>query len=296
MIPLPIPGPMMPFQAAARHRLGNSASVSCVAVAALGLMLLAGCQSRQQPEALSLESRLRLAGTLDASQGSSGGAALAVLKDAVVQRPRDAALQERLAAAAEQAGDYGDAIQALRAVAALQGPGLGPSLALGRLELRNDNPAAAIVAYQQASTLAPGSVAALGGLGLAHDMTGDHALAQTAYRSALTIAPRNWAIRSNLAMSLMLSRQAAAAADSLAEAEFLPGVPRQARHNLALALAALGQRDRMIRVLRLDMGQAEAVAVGQELVAVAAQIDPGAISPQVVAMRQASPTPRQNAQ
>ncbi|MFC7688879.1 hypothetical protein ACFQY5_03800 [Paeniroseomonas aquatica] len=52
-------------------------------------------------------------------------------------------------------------------------------------------------------------------------------------------------------------------------------MPRQARHNLALALAALGQQDRMLRVLRLDMGQAEAVAMGQELVAVAAQISPG---------------------
>lgn len=294
MIPLPIPGPMTPFQSTARPRPGRSGGVSGAAVATLGLMLLAGCQSRQQPEALSLESRLRLAGTLDASQGSNGGAALAVLKEAVAQRPRDAALQEQLAIAAEQAGDYGDAIQALRAAAALQGPGLGRSLALGRLELRNDNPTAAVVAYQEAIRLAPGGVAALGGLGLAHDMTGDHALAQTAYRSALTIAPRNWTIRGNLAMSLMLSRQAAAAADSLAEAEFLPGVPRQARHNLALALVALGKRDRMIRVLRLDMGQAEAVAVGQELAAVAERIDPGAASPQVVAMRQASPAPRQH--
>lgn len=281
--------PKLRRSAACRLSAPARIAAARLAVAALGLVVLAGCQGRPQPAALSLDSRLRLARTLEAGQG---GDAVAVLKDAVAQRPGDASLQGQLAVAAERAGEYGEAVQASRAAAALQGTSLEPWLELGRLELRNDNAAAAVAAYRQASLMAPGSVAALGGLGLAQDMAGDHGLAQAAYRSALAIAPRHWTVRSNLAMSLMLSQQAAAAADSLTEAEFAPGVPRQARHNLALALAALGQQDRMLRVLRLDMGQAEAVAMGQELVAVAAQISPRDRVSQPQIQRQALATPR----
>jgi Flp pilus assembly protein TadD len=251
------------------------------------LLVLAGCQSRQQPQpgVLSLESRLRLAGTLDAGQGGNGAATVAVLQEAVAQRPQDATLQDRLSLAAEHAGAYGEAAQATRAAMAVQGPSLPRLLALGRLELQKGDPAAAVEAFRQAGTLAPGNAAAFGGLGLSHDMAGDHAAAQDAYRSALAIAPQNWTVRSNLALSQVLSRQTKAAATTLAEAEYAPGAPRQARHNLALALAASGETARATRVLRLDMGPVEATAMVQELTAVAELLDPSVVASQPPALR-----------
>ena len=254
-----------------------------VAAAAL-LLVLAGCQARPQPAALSLESRLRLAGTLDAERGGQAAATVAVLQEAAAQQPRDGALQERLSVVAERAGAYDEALQAARSVIALQGPSLPRLLVLGRLELQHGQAAAAAEAYQQASVLAPGDAMALGGLGLARDMAGDHAAAQAAYRSALVRAPQDWSIRSNLALSLVLSQQPHDAVASLAEAEYAPGVPRRARHNLALALAASGRRDRVLRVLRLDMGPAEAAAMAQELAAVGDQINASAV-PQALALR-----------
>lgn len=258
-------------------------------MAALLLLVLAGCQSRPQPQpgVLSLESRLRLAGTLNSGQGGNGAATVAVLKEAVAQQPQDGALQDRLSLAAEHAGSYGEAAQATRAAMAVQGPSLPRLLALGRLELQKGDPAAAVEAFRQAGAMAPGNAAAFGGLGLSHDMAGDHPAAQDAYRSALAIAPQNWTVRSNLALSQVLSGQAKAAVATLAEAEYAPGVPRQARHNLALALAASGETARATRVLRLDMGPVEATTMVQELTAVAELLDPSTVAPQPPALRRA---------
>jgi Flp pilus assembly protein TadD len=240
--------------------------------ALLLLPLLAGCQSAPRPDALSLESRLRLAETLEGPQGAA--AAVEVLREAARQRPQDGGLRERLALAAERAGRDGEAAQAMRDAIALQGPSLPRLLALGRLELRAGNTAAAAEAFAQANALSPASAAALGGLGLARDLDGDPAQAQEAYRAALVLAPRDWGIRANYALSLMLARQPQQAAEVLAEAEYAPEAPRRARHNLALALAGTGRPERAVRLLRLDMGPAEAEAMTQELTAVARRLDP----------------------
>jgi Flp pilus assembly protein TadD len=229
------------------------------------------CQARK-PDALSLESRLRLAESLDGPRG--GAASVEVLREAVRQQPQDGALRERLALAAERAGRDGEAAQALRDAIALLGPSPSRWLALGRLELRAGNTAAAAEAFAQANELSPGDATALAGLGLAQDLSGEPAQAQQAYRAALALAPRDWGTRANYALSLILSGQPRSAAEALAEAEYAPDAPRRARHNLALALAATAQPDRVVRLLRLDMGPTEAAAMGQALAAVAAQLDP----------------------
>nr|WP_241671483.1 hypothetical protein [Dankookia rubra] len=236
------------------------------------LPLLAACQPARKPDALSLESRLRLAATLDGPRG--GAASVEVLREAVQRAPQDGALREKLALAAERAGRDGEAAQALGEAIALLGPTPSRLLALGRLELRAGNAAAAAAAFADANARAPGNPAVLGSLGLAQDLSGDPARAQDAYRAALLLAPRDWGIRANYAMSLLLTGQAGTAAEMLAEAEYAPDAPRRARHNLALALAATARPDRAVRLLRLDMGPAEAAAMGQELTAIAGRLDP----------------------
>ena len=115
------------------------------------LPLLAACQPARKPDSLSLESRLRLAATLDGPRG--GAASVEVLREAVQQAPQDGALREKLALAAERAGRDGEAAQALREAIALLGPTPPRLMALGRLELRAGNTAAAAEAFAQANAL-----------------------------------------------------------------------------------------------------------------------------------------------
>jgi hypothetical protein len=77
---------------------------ACAALLLL-LPLLAACQPARKPDSLSLESRLRLAATLDGPRG--GAASVEVLREAVRQAPQDGALREKLALAAERAGRDG---------------------------------------------------------------------------------------------------------------------------------------------------------------------------------------------
>ena len=238
---------------------------------ALLLPLMAACSAPPVQETQSLDSRLRLTEKLD------DPAAMQTLREAAARNPRDAALQERMAVAAERGGQEAEAAQSLRNVIALQGPDPQRLMTIGRLELRAGNPAAAIDAYGQARAQSPSSVTALAGLGLAYDLAGDQVRAQESYRAALALSPRDWSIRANLAMSLMLSGGTREAVDVLADAEFAPDAPRRARHNLALALSASGRPGRTVRLLRLDMGPTEATAMAQEMAEVALKIDPTAV-------------------
>ncbi len=76
-------------------------------------------------------------------------------------------------------------------------------------------------------------------------------------------------MRSNLAMSLVMSGRADAAALVLAGAEKRDAAPRRARHNLALALVAAGRREQAISVLRVDMPAPEAASLADEFAAFA---------------------------
>lgn len=224
------------------------------------LLFLAACQG-PGPAPLSLESRLRLA-----EAGASGDAGrLAVLREAARERPSDVALQVQHAQAAEQSGQFAEAAEALRNAMAREGASEARLTAIGRLLLRAGDGEGAAAAFEQAVSLAPRSASAAAGLGLARDMAGDRAAAQAAYRRGLAVAPTDWTLRSNLGMSLIASGQPAEAARVLGDAEFLPGAPAHARHNLALAYASQGLLERAVRVLRADMGPSEAQAMAQEM-------------------------------
>lgn len=201
---------------------------------------------------LSLQARLRLAEATDAQQGGSA-ATYAVLSEAAAASPNDVALQERLAGLAEQNERWDEAAAALRRVVA-RAPTQERLMRLGRVEFRLAAPSA-VDTWRRAAGAGSRSVEALTGLGLAYDMVGDHPAAQRSYREALAIEPGSWTVAANLGMSLMLSRQPAAAVDVLSRAERDTSAPPRARHNLAIALAMSGQEARMLRLLRSDAGR-----------------------------------------
>ena len=243
-----------------------------VGLAVLLPACLAGCASRPASPApsLSLESRLRLAEALEGGAGNP--ASVEVLRQAVRERPRDAALRERLALAAERAGMEAEAAQAMREAMILDGPSRSRLLALGRLQLRMSDAAAAAATFSEARAMAPSDPAVLDALGLAQDLAGNAAQAQESYRAAMALAPRNWGVRANYAMSLLLSGQAPKAVEVLAEAEYAPAAPHRARHNLALALVTSGRPERALRLLRLDMGPTEAEQVCEEMATIGTRV------------------------
>jgi len=242
---------------------------------ALVLLLgLAGCQTPNSAPTLSLESRLRLA---QAATSQGGGAAsLRTMRDAARQRPDNVALLSQWAAAAEQAGEFAEAAEAQRMVMEIEGRTDARFASIGRLLLRAGDSQAAVAAYRAAMRLAPRNASAANGLGLSHDMDGNRAEAQEAYRRGLAIAPTDWALRSNLAMSLIASGASRQATVELSDAEILPNAPAFARHNLALAFVGEGQMERAVRVLRTEMGPAEARSMAEGMSAFLRWLTPSA--------------------
>jgi Flp pilus assembly protein TadD len=230
--------------------------------AALMLAALAACGTPQGADP-TLDSRLRLSEAAEATPARAR-AALPAAREAAQRAPNDAVAQERLAITAERAGSPTEAVQALRRAIALQGPTPSRLLALGRMQMLAGDTQGAIQTYTEARALAPNDPSAAGALGLALDVAREHQRAQVEHRAALALSPGDWTLRSNYAMSLLLTAQAPEAVRVLADAEFAVDAPRRARHNLALAMAATGQRAQVVRILRVDMGPAEAEAMAQE--------------------------------
>jgi Flp pilus assembly protein TadD len=272
-----IPGRQKPHQAA---------------LLALLTCLLTACgQPRQQAE-LSLEARLRLAEAVDA-QGD-GDATFAVVRDAYLHNPNDRALRSRLVVIAERSSRLTEAAEALRLGLLGRGRSADGFLALGRVELQAGNSQAARDACREALALDPRNIAALGLLGIAHDNIGEHGPAQEAYRAGLTLAPQDWGLRNNLGLSLLLSGRADEAVAALEPSERDTTAPRRMRHNLALALAAAQQRDRLLRLIRMEVDGPEADAIAERFFTFAQDISsqsrsliqaPGSTSPAGVVAR-----------
>lgn len=244
---------------------GRSASPTFTTVLAIALSL-AACANRP-PEAtqgLSLAARLRLAEAMDRASGG-GAATLMVLQAEAARAPNDPAAWERLGAHLDGLGQLPESADALRRALALKGPTPRLLIALGRVELRQGNAEAALQVFSEARRLDAASAEAEGGLALALDLLGRHEEAQAAYLRALRLAPGHWTHRSNLAMSYLMSGDPVRAAEAVAEAERNPAAPRPARHNLALALAALGEQQRVVRLLSTEMGHAEATAMAEQM-------------------------------
>ncbi len=230
----------------------------------MGVMIAAtGCATRDRSADVSPATRRSLTDAIRA--GEAGGAPLLDgLRDAAQQAPRDAVAQERYGLAAEQAALYPEALAALDRAVALDGTVAAWLAAQGRIALETGDVPAASRAYTRALALDPGNIDALDGLGVAADLQRDHVSARERYNAALRLAPRDWKVRSNLAMSLLMSGNASEAAGVLAGAGEDPAAPRRARHDLALALVASGRRGQAISVLETDMPASEAAALADE--------------------------------
>jgi Flp pilus assembly protein TadD len=251
-----------------------------VPLLALGL-LLAGCVPTAHAPGLTpaTQSRLLDPGSGAPTEQASDVAELELLRTVARDSPDDAAAQERLAAALERARLYPEALTAVNRAVALGGAPAQRLQLQGRIALEAGELATAAAAYRAALAAGPPSVGALSGLGITQDLMHRHAEAQALYDQALRLSPSDWGVRSNLAMSLMMSGKPEAATEALANAGIDPTAPRRARHDLALALVAAGRRDQAIRVLQTDMPAADATALADEFAAFARWLAGGGAGP-----------------
>ncbi len=125
-------------------------------------------------------------------------------------------------------------------------------LGLGNVLVTLDRPKAAI-AYYHAALKIERDPRAIGGLGVALDMSGRHAAAQENYRAGLAEFPASLALRNNLGLSLALAGQTEEAIKLLREVATHPSATSRHRQNLALAYGLAGKPELAAEMGRLDL-------------------------------------------
>ena len=158
---------------------------------------------------------------------------------------RMAELMNRLGAPRDAEAAYGRAL------------GIDPEnvvalLGLGNVLVDLDRPEAAIANYQAALKIER-DPRAISGLGVALDMSGQHAKAQENYRAGLAEYPASLALRNNLGLSLALTGQIEEAVKLLREVATHPAATSRHRQNLALAYGLAGKPELAAEIGRLDL-------------------------------------------
>jgi Flp pilus assembly protein TadD len=147
------------------------------------------------------------------------------------------------------------AIQAYEAAIGLAPANAEAHRAYGNLLLQRNLPDAAEIQFTQALRQGP-EARSLNGLGVAHDLLGEHAEAQANYRGALELAPGDLQIKNNLALSLALSGNHDAAIAMLEELVRDPRATPRLRQNLALAYGLAGRPDAARQLGEVDLDAA----------------------------------------
>ncbi len=121
-------------------------------------------------------------------------------------------------------------------------------------------PKLALENFQRAAAVDGDDFRTHNGLGISHDLLGEHEQAQEAYRAGLRHAAGNPTLRNNLALSMLLAGHADQAIPILEELTRSPLGNARFRHNLALAHALRGDMTAAENLLRGDLDNQEIAA------------------------------------
>ena len=138
---------------------------------------------------------------------------------------------------------------------ALQPNHPGVDYLLGKIAILNNQPDQALTYFHQGLDKTPDDLNLLNGSGTAHDMLRQNAIAQKLYLRAIALHPEAdlSMVRTNLAMSYLLSNQPKKAVDILKPEVKKPGASAVTRHDLALAYGMLGKNAEAKAVLNGEM-------------------------------------------
>lgn len=196
-------------------------------------------------------SDLRLADSALAS--GSTELASSLYEKALRAEPNSLEAQLGLADSAYQAGDLERARVLYARVASAAPANPGPKLGLARVALRQRRLDAAAALYRTLVAEHPDNPVAAEGLGAVLDLQGHHDEAQTLYRAALRAHPDAQGLTTNLGLSLILANKPREGANVLLDVAGLANAPPQARQNLALAYALLGNMNAAKQILQADL-------------------------------------------
>ncbi len=220
-------------------------------------LLAAGCVNRQEL-ATSVDNVTREKLAAAAQEAGDPEGALALLSVGAA-KGSDPGLQLRYAAALVAAGRQAEGMRAAERVRAARPGDLAIARQVGRLAVQAHDGTEAAGAFQAIVARKPQDPEALDGLGIGYALQGKLPAATAAFRLAVQQDPANVAARNNLALSYALSGQADQAIPLLQAISGTTGGDR-VRHNLALAYAARGDATDAETLLAPELGTQRAAA------------------------------------
>lgn len=256
-------------------------SLKSLALLLLASALMGGCVTTDQapaPFAATLDEKDRSMMRVAAAANDSGdnGTAINLYRRQSAAHPGRVEPVVALGQALLAANAAEEALPAFQRAAVLQPDLLEAHIGIGRANLMLRRLEQATAAFNEALTRQPANVRALNGKGVAADLAGRHEEAQHLYLSALEIAPDDKNLWNNLGLSLTFSRQYRDAVDILARIATESGATSRMRQNLALALGLSGREAAAAQVSRVDLSE-EAVAGNLRFYTAAQSLDgPGA--------------------
>lgn len=139
-------------------------------------------------------------------------------------------------------------------------------MGLGRVALARNRAQEARQHFQEVLKRNPRNLDALNGIGVSHDLDGNHHLAAEEYRKVLQVDPAHAAALNNLGLSYALAgngEEAARIMSDLAGSTLSDAVVRQ---NLAVAYMVTGRQQDGIEMARTDISADRAEALGNAVI------------------------------
>jgi Flp pilus assembly protein TadD len=225
--------------------------------------LLAGCGAKPNDQSLTASSRLHVAEAAEESgdKQTAGSMYLA----AAEQSQGDSGLQIQCAEGLVRTGRLDDAEAVLTRRLGAAPHDTEVLRTLGAVEVMSGKQAAAMQSLSAVLMSKPDDLKAMVDKGVALDMLHRHAEAQGLYRHVLTLAPQDAAVSNDLALSLLLSGQAAAGARVLAPFRENAGLPERIRTNLGIMDAARGRGDDARMMLGSRIGASDLASLTQAI-------------------------------
>ena len=228
-----------------------------LSLASTGMMLLlvSGCAG--SPGGADTQRDLKVA-DIELANGASG-AALQIVQDLAVRRPRDAAVLTRLGQANAALGRRQAAETSFRQALACQPDRLDAAFGLARLNLASD-PAKALTELRVLALRQPHDARVLTDLGVAYDLEGQPRDAQSAYRKAIETDPSLVSTQVDLGLSLALSGHPQDALKILGPLAQAPDAAPRIRQDYAVAATLAGHTDDALAVLGHELPREQVLA------------------------------------
>ena len=178
--------------------------------------------------------------------------AVKLYRQALDMDPKDIDAQMGLARSLAALGHYKKAIDTLEKILVKrEHPGILQEL--GKLYLVSNKPKECIDAYSRVIHKDGQNVAAMNGMGVCHDIEGNHKTAQQWYQKALALAPENSGVKSNVGLSLVLEGNYGEGVPILSRLADRPEATQRDRQNLATALGLSGDIEQAAQLFSIDL-------------------------------------------